>query len=108
MNKQTTYNLNVEADPEKKANFNEIWATWKRLVETHNRMELTVLDLLAHPDTTPEQIATVQQTLIDGRKHMREHYELVFEKIGNSKTYWFRRVPRPTFMEPRNNEGATR
>lgn len=78
-----------------KKNYGTAYRTWVQLVRNYNHIERNALDLLAHPDATAEQISQVRTVLIDGRKCMRENYEIVNERLGRR----FFSIPMPKFMK---------
>lgn len=52
-------------------------ATWRRLCAHHEEMDYTILELMAHPDTTVEQLALVRLRYIEARKSLMEHWQLM-------------------------------
>lgn len=58
-------------------NKSAILANYRQLREKVEMSEALVLDLLAHPDTTPEQIAEVRPKLTQTRKTLEEVWRSV-------------------------------
>jgi hypothetical protein len=61
-------------------NHRAIHDNWKKMRAKCAQFEATALDLLAHPDATPEMIAEVREKLIAQRKTQLEVWESV-EKL---------------------------
>ena len=55
-------------------------------------------DLLAHPDSTPEQLALIRGKLMQGRANMREVYKQMRGAQDKFGTMWLSPV-KPAFME---------
>lgn len=72
-------------------------ALWKQCIDNLHNVERCCLDLLAHPDTTPEQLVLARKTLMDLRANIEENYPLLLDKCRGS----FRKPAVPHFMEPR-------
>jgi hypothetical protein len=55
----------------------EVLSNWKRLRELDEQLEATALEMLAHPDATPEQIAEVRAKFMTHRKLVTEVWQSV-------------------------------
>jgi hypothetical protein len=55
----------------------ELLHNWKSMRDLDEQMGATVLDLLAHPDATPEQIAMVREKWVTHRKKLNEVWQSV-------------------------------
>jgi hypothetical protein len=58
-------------------NLREISTNWKQLCQHCEAAEQVILDLLAHPDAKPEQIAEVRAKLIEHRALQLQVWESI-------------------------------
>jgi hypothetical protein len=68
----------------KKASFNEVYASWKILRSSFDRMEKGVLILMRHRDVTPEQLMEAHALYQDSYKRMCAMQDNLIEKSAGS------------------------
>lgn len=62
---------------------------FRSLLDTKAKMELTALELMYHPDATPEQLMEVHRTLVKSR----QAFEQTIIAAGNKVPWLSRQLP---------------
>lgn len=76
----------------------ELLQSWQNLCRLHEERGDTVLELIAHPDATPEQIAQVREAFMATRKVLTDNWPRVLKAFDGS---WSVRPKPPMFMQRR-------
>jgi hypothetical protein len=59
----------------------ELLAIWRDLLANYARMERLTLDLLTHPESTPDQMADAASRLRNMRTNVRDNYAILRERL---------------------------
>lgn len=78
-----------------KGNRNEALTLWKRQRENHERLEYTVLEVLANKAATPTEIMLARSMLVQARERITTSWELMQSAYAD---YHVKPLP-PRFIE---------
>ena len=67
----------------------ELFDTWKRLIDNTKKLQRTLLQMMGHPEVTPEQLMAAAKTYRELMQNIRENTPKVRKKLDKGVVWGY-------------------